>query len=237
MVSVESDRDASLVLQGYSALRTRIVRAEYPPGMRLKLEALQQSLGVSSSPLREALNRLAAEGLVEVEEGRGFRTAPVSIAALKELTYLRTLLEGDALRRSVTLGDDEWEGRVVSAFHKLQRVENRNPEGDESAAADPEDWSERHRQFHLALLSGSGFPGLLRMCETLFDQAERYRRIAQLSGQPRKKSLEHKRLHEAALSRRADKAVALLSSHIQKTADRVLDVLGDSKLLLRDAMP
>jgi GntR family transcriptional regulator, carbon starvation induced regulator len=235
MDSFESDREASLVLQGYSALRTRIVRAEYPPGMRLKLEALQQSLGVSSSPLREALNRLVAEGLVEAEEGRGFRAASVSSASLRELTYVRVLIEGDALRRSVTFGDDDWEGRIVAAFHKLQRSEYRNTEGEESASVDPEGLSERHRQFHLALLSGTGFPGLLRLCETYFDQAERYRRIARLSDQPRRTSIEHKRLYEAALDREADEAVKLLTAHIQRTTERVLDVLSNSNMLLPEA--
>ena len=77
-MTIEPDRELSLVNQGYAALRSGIVRGTYPPGVRLKLDTLQQALGVSSSPLREALNRLVAEGLVEVEEGRGFRAAQIS---------------------------------------------------------------------------------------------------------------------------------------------------------------
>jgi GntR family carbon starvation induced transcriptional regulator len=222
------DKELSLVLQGHRAVRSRIVRGEYLPGMRLRIESLQQSLAVSSSPLREALNRLVAEGLVEVDEGRGFRVAQISVPALKELTYLRILLEGDALRRSVAAGDMEWEGRVVSALHKLRRSEENFIEGEVPKPEDFEEWSERHRQFHLALLSGCGFPRLLQMCETLYDQAERYRRVARLSRQPRKKAQEHKKLADAALGRNVEKAVEILHAHIQKTADRVVEVLdGD----------
>jgi DNA-binding GntR family transcriptional regulator len=225
---IETARELPLVDQGYLALRSGIIRGEYAPGARLKIDSLQRSLGVSSSPLREALNRLAAEGLVEIDEWRGFRAAPISIAELNELTHLRLMLEGDALRRSVSRGDDEWEGRVVSAAHKLRRSEERS-DGLDGAVVDPEDWSARHRQFHLALLSGWGCPRQLRMCESLFDQAERYRRIASLSGQPRKKNLEHRKLEEAALAREADRAVEILTAHIRKTAARVEEVLQASR--------
>jgi len=178
--------------------------------------------------LREALNRLAAEGLVEIEAGRGFRAGPISVAELNELTHLRLMLEGDVLRRSVSLGDEEWEGRVVSAAHKLRRIEERS-EGKDGPAIDAEEWSDRHRQFHLALLSACGYPRLLRMCETLFDPAKRYRRVARLSGQPRKKNFEHRKLEETALARDADKAVEILGGHIRKTAARVVEVLQDSQ--------
>jgi GntR family carbon starvation induced transcriptional regulator len=218
-MAIEAEKELSLVDQGYLSLRGRIVRGEYTAEMRLRLDALQQNLGLSSSPLREALNRLVSEGLVEIEDGRGFRVAQVSLQRLKELTYLRILLEGDALRRSVELGDDEWEGRVVSAFHKLSRVEERMDSNDDDSNA--EEWSTRHRQFHMALLSGCGFPRQLELCGMLFDQAERYRRLARQSRQPRKKNAEHKALEEAALSRNSAKSVELLTAHIQKTADRV----------------
>jgi DNA-binding GntR family transcriptional regulator len=221
---VAVEKELSLVDQGYLNLRERIVRGEYPAEMRLRLDALQQTLGLSSSPLREALNRLVSEGLVEIEDGRGFRVAQISLQRLKELTYLRILLEGDALRRSVELGDDEWEGRVVSAFHKLSRLEERMSDSEEDSTI-ADEWSIRHRQFHVALLSGCGFPRQLELCGMLFDQAERYRRLARHSRQPRKKNAEHKALEEAALSRNPAKAVELLTAHIQKTADRLSALL------------
>ena len=225
----EPERELSLAHQGYLMLRKRIIRGEYAPGARLKIEALQQSLQLSSSPLREALNRLVVEGLVEADEGRGFRAARVSVLELTELTDMRILLEGEALRRSVLFGDDEWEGRVVAAGHKLRLSETRSDA--DVAASDPDDWSDRHRQFHLALLSGTGYPRLVRLCESLFDQGERYRRIAQLSSQPRKKTMEHRKLEEAALTRQADKAVELLTAHIRKTGARVMEVLRESQEL------
>jgi GntR family carbon starvation induced transcriptional regulator len=215
-------REPSLVDQGYLDLRGRIVRGEYSPQMRLRLDALQQAMGLSSSPLREALNRLVSEGLVEVEDGRGFRVAQVSLPQLQELTHLRVLLEGDALRRSIQRGDDEWEARIVAAAHKLSRLEERVPIADERFA---DEWSLRHRQFHMALLSACEYPRQLEMCGLLFDQAERYRRVARHSRQPRKKNVEHRALEEAVLHRDADKAVTLLADHIRKTAERTSALL------------
>jgi GntR family carbon starvation induced transcriptional regulator len=231
-MATDSERDLSLVNQGYQALRSRLILGQYAPGTKLKLDTLQQSLGFSSSPLREALNRLFAEGLVEVDEGRGFRAAQISTEELKELTHLRILLEGDALRDSMAHGDDEWEGRIVSAFHKLRLIEERIPESGESAAevsSNAEEWSARHRDFHTALLSGSPHPRQLHMCGILYDQAERYRRFARQSPQPRKKSAEHKKLEEAVLSRDSDRALELLVAHIQRTADRVGAILEAEK--------
>jgi hypothetical protein len=63
----------------------------------------------------------------------------------------------------------------------------------------------------------------------LFDQAERYRRVARLSGQPRKKNHERRKLEETALARKADKAVEILSNQIRKTAARVVEVLRESQ--------
>ena len=115
----EPDVDASLVNQAIRRLRSAIRRAELDPGARLRIDALQARFGLSSSPLREALNRLAAEGLVEAEERRGFRVKPVSIAEFLDLTRVRLLLEKEALKESMRLGDDEWEARIIAAFHRM----------------------------------------------------------------------------------------------------------------------
>src|SRR4051812_33531506 len=93
------------------------------PSERLRLDALKIDYGVSISTLREILNRLASEGFVVAEMQRGFEVAPVSIQNLRELAQLRILLEQYALTQSFAAGDMEWEGRVVSAHHKLSATE------------------------------------------------------------------------------------------------------------------
>ena len=112
---------------GYRRIRSDVVFGRLRPGQKLKLEALKETYGVSVSTLREILSRLTAEGLVIAEGRRGFEVPPVSIDNLKELADLRLLLESHAMQVSFENADVEWEGRVVSAHHKL--AVDRTPDG------------------------------------------------------------------------------------------------------------
>src|SRR6478609_7140153 len=114
-----NEENETVAGDAYRRIRTDIVLARREPGQRLKLERLREAYGVSVSTLREILNRLSAEGLVSAEGRRGFEVAPVSAANLKELADMRLLLEGHAMEASFAQADVEWEGRVVSAHHKL----------------------------------------------------------------------------------------------------------------------
>ena len=75
-----------LTEQAYRTLRKAIVQCEFPPEERLRVDELSSRYGFSSSPVREALARLAEQGLVRSIENRGFRVAPLSIDGLKDLT-------------------------------------------------------------------------------------------------------------------------------------------------------
>ena len=110
---------------GYRRIRSDIIFGHLQPDQKLRLEALKERYGVSISTLREILTRLSSEGLVVAEARRGFEVAPVSATDLRELAELRILLESYAIEKSFECGDTEWEGRVVSAHHKLAVVEQR----------------------------------------------------------------------------------------------------------------
>lgn len=204
-------------------LRAAILWVEYAPGERLKIEGLQRRLGYSSTPLREALTRLTAEGLVEFEERRGFRVAPVSVAEALDITRVRVLLEREALAESIARGGDEWEAGVVAAHHRLAAVERGM--ADIAPALDA-DWSERHRAFHAALIGACASPILTRLCADYFARAERYRRLsARQRTQPRKKGSEHARIMRAALDRNREEALMLIEAHIRQTTRHVVAAL------------
>jgi DNA-binding GntR family transcriptional regulator len=212
-------RNNPLAAQAYEALRSSIITCELAPGMRLKLDTLQKTHKFSSSPLREALNRLVAEGLVTNDERKGFRAATMSAADLADLTLCRTLEEAGAFELSVKHGDDAWEARVVASFHRLEKLERQINQGQ---AARDDKWTELHKAFHIALISACGSERLIRNCENHFDQSERYRRLsARVRGKPRNTVLEHKALMECVLKRKPEKARALLIEHIEKTSANV----------------
>jgi DNA-binding GntR family transcriptional regulator len=142
-----------LTEQAYQTLRESILRGTIVAGERLKIDVLQRDLDVSSSPLREALNRLVAENLVVADERRGFRAAPVTRKDLTDLATIRAVVEPGALVESMRAGSDVWESQVVAAFYRLDRIERRVNAGE---LARDDEWTARHKEFHLALISGCG---------------------------------------------------------------------------------
>jgi DNA-binding GntR family transcriptional regulator len=218
-VETQEQANAPLSDRAYRTLRAAIVRCDFAPGERLKLDVLIAQFGLSSSPLREALNRLAQEGLVRSLDHRGFRVAPLSVEMLHDLTRMRLLVETEALRLAMEHGGDEWETAVVAAFHRLSLLAERRDAG---KPVDMGEWTERHREFHMALFSGCGSPLLMQSAETYFTQAERYRRFAAAQArEPRCKMPAHQGLMHAALARKQAEAVELLRKHIQGTTDTV----------------
>ena len=218
------DRPAPLTERAYRELRQAIVRCEFAPGVRLRVEDLSRRYAISSSPLREALNRLSEQGLVRALENRGFRVAPLTKEGVADLARTRLLVECEALRDAIAHGDDAWEAGMVAAAHSLALVEQRL--GDGPRALD-DDWSARHRDFHISLYAACTSPLLLNLVGVLFDNAERYRRwSAQHRQTPRRKHAEHKRLLNTVLSRDAAAAVELLRQHISATERLVIASLA-----------
>lgn len=223
MSEESSDSATSLVERAYRDLRRAIVRGEFEAGTRLRVDDLTRRFSVSSSPIREALNRLSGQGLVRMLENRGFRVAPLTAEGVSDLARVRQLVECEALRDSIAHGDDAWEAQVVAAAHALALVERRM--GHEARPLD-DDWSARHRAFHMSLYAACTSPLLLDLADVLFDNAERYRRwAARHRTQARRKHDEHQQLMAAVLARDADKAVSLLRTHIGRTEQLVAAAL------------
>ncbi|VCU69057.1 HTH-type transcriptional repressor CsiR [Pigmentiphaga humi] len=212
----------SLTSQLTQSLREELLNGTFPPGQQLRLNQLSQQFDVSLSPLREALSRLAAEGLVIAQDQRGYQVAPVSLRNHREITDLRIVLEPQALRSSMQYGGEEWEVQVLAAHHRLQQVERR-------AASDTQallEWEARHREFHMTLIGGGQMPVLLQFCEKLLAFSDRYRRIF-LRERPLDRDIpdEHEAILAATLAREHARACGLLSQHIERTAANIAILL------------
>lgn len=200
-------------------LRADVVRGTLRPGDRLRFDHLRRSYGVGLSPLREALSRLTADGLVLLQGQRGFQVAPVSVSDLWDIYNVRRGLEVTALRVSIAHGDDRWEAEIVAAFHRLAKC---HAGSQDHPALRSDEWERWHRAFHLSLLSACGSPWLLHLRNILFDHAERYRHLSAAYGYPSRKSLrEHRGVMEATLARDADRACRLLEGHMRRTVESV----------------
>lgn len=218
---VAATGSATLATSLYDRLRTAVLDGDLLPGRKLGIEALCERLATSQTPLREALNRLVADGLVQRREQRGFAVAPISADDLDEITRTRCWLEEIALRESIARHPAEWEEQLVLAHHRLAQTPRSLAE---DRFEDNPDWEPRHRAFHRALIAACGSRWLLAFCDQLADQHHRYRRLAAPRAfRQRGVKGEHQRLLQAALAGRADEAVAWLKAHFERTAQIIRD--------------
>jgi DNA-binding GntR family transcriptional regulator len=205
----------------YDQLRADLLGGLLEPGSKLAIEALGERYASSQTPLREALNRLVADGLVERREQRGFSVAGISADDLAEITKTRCWLEEIALRESMAMHTTAWEEALVLAHHRLARTPRSLAE---DRFEDNPLWEPLHREFHRALIGGCGSRWLLGFCEQLADQHHRYRRLsAPRAFRKRSVKSEHQALMEAALEGQTEKAIALLRTHFERTAKVIRD--------------
>lgn len=204
-------------------LRDEILSGGRAPGARLRLEDLRSRFGVSWSPLREAVSRLVAEGLIVADGARSYQVAPATRRELAETLRLRILLETTALRLAIQRGDDAWEAQILSAQHRLGKLEAQR-----IVAAQALEWERWHRAYHDALTAACDSPILLQFCQTLHDRHDRYRRLY-LSAREvdRDVASEHREITDATLAREEDRACALLSAHIERTGRNILQTMPD----------
>jgi GntR family carbon starvation induced transcriptional regulator len=201
-------------------MREDIVHCSLRPGERMRFDDLRERYGASVGTLREALALMLSDGLVRLEEGRGFSVAPVSPEDLADLVEVRVDIECRAMRDAIRLGDDAWEARVLTCFHLLSKVEDAT--ASQPALPQPV-WTARHHEFHEALVSACQSPRVLQFRKILFDQAHRYRRLSMAFRQKRKQVGEHRLLLEAAaLHRDPDAACKLVEDHIRGTARNIM---------------
>jgi DNA-binding GntR family transcriptional regulator len=147
----------SVVDQVHAELLERIVAGELPPGSRLRQEALAEELGVSRTPLREALARLVSEGLVEFVPNRGATVASRDFSDMEEAWLARLVIEPGAARLAA-------ERREPAGIERMRKsvVRQRSVANDVTASFAV------NRDFHLALVAASGNTHLLQFCELLW---------------------------------------------------------------------
>ena len=203
--------------QVYRRLRADILEGKMFPGMALPFARLRDDYAASMGVLREALMRLTAEGLTVNQPQLGFKVVSLSLDDLKDLTETRCQIESLVLRDAVKQGDLEWETRVVSAHHRMERT----PKFDGQTVAPA--WAQAHQAFHEALLSGAQSLRMRAIAANLRAAAEVYRQWSiPFEVVKRDVSAEHRAILDLALNRQADAAAEALVRHLSATRDLIL---------------
>lgn len=224
-LEAEESKAATLVELALIQLRQDILTGLFAPGSRLRIEDLRRTYGIGASPLREALSRLVASGLVTAQGQKGFRVAPVSESDFRDITNTRKLLERAVLSQSLKNGDSEWERQVSIAYKRLEQEHERLQD---TAGASVDDWEEANQAFHEALVSACESKWLLNFRQVVYDQAVRYRRLVVLDReQERGAHEEHRLMYEAALARDVELAVKTADAHADRTYKLMMTRFSD----------
>lgn len=215
-VSARGGTTATRASAVYEQLRSDIAHGVLEPGSKLRVEAMCTRYSVGASPVREALSRLSSEGLVSRTDLRGFSVAGLNWDELPILTHNRVQLESLALKESIEHRDQAMEDELVLLIHRLSRTPRSLSE--EHFVTNPV-WEALHFDFHRALLSRCPSRWMRSFCDSLADEAYRFRQVAAgKTFSSRNEHAEHQAIFEAVIEGRKEEAVSLLTEHYTRTS-------------------
>ncbi len=213
----------SLVDQAYQEIRKRILDNYYAPGHNVLELELAADLGMSRTPVREAIVRLQNEGFVQLIPRHGMRVVPLSVHDLREMYEVLTSLELTAIER---LARSELADDAVATIEKaLDDMDSALKKKDIDA------WVKADERFHHTLVSLSGNARLAAMAETLWEQSHRARMTTvRLRASLELSNREHRSVVRAIFRHNAREAKSLHLKHRSRASDEILKILQQTRL-------
>ncbi|WP_135076443.1 GntR family transcriptional regulator [Terasakiella sp. SH-1] len=210
----------SRVDNAYDMIKEEILENRMPPGFQATEPEIAVRLGMSRTPVREALLKLEAEGLLEIIPRRGARVLPIMPEDMSEIYQILTALEPEAayLLASRTIND-----------HDLKELEDLTTKMEKAIQEeDRESWAKADDGFHRKLLELCANKRLEKIISTLFDQAHRARMLTlKLREMPVKSTQEHRELMDAITSGNAEKAKSVFREHRERSAKELVKILDE----------
>ncbi len=213
----------SRVDDAYVRLKSEILNNRMPPGFQAPEPEIALRLGMSRTPVREALIRLATEGLVELVPRRGMRVLPISPADMREIYQLLTVLEPEAAAVIAERKPHHDElATLTAASADMERALD---------AGDLDAWAAADDRFHRGLLAMHHNRRLRAFVENLLDQAHRARMLTlRLRDLPRRSTKEHHDILTYIAAGEAEKARAVFKAHRMRAASELLAILEKARL-------
>ncbi len=200
----------------YEQVKAMAVSFRLRPGDRLNEVALSKDLGVSRTPLREALNRLVAERLFDFRPGQGFFCRPLDVQSVFDLFELRQIIETAAVRAACAKASDE-------DLHLL--MDQLFSTGIDIRGLTVEEAVSRDEAFHLGIANLSGNMELLQTLTRINERIRYIRWISMSLDRVHRSKDEHKRVMQALLDRDPNEAAHVLGAHIARRMDQVQDAV------------
>ena len=201
---MEPPKEMSLRDRAYRMMRNKIITGEFPPGSPLNERELVELIGVSRTPIREALNRLENEQLVTLISQKGATVTPITPKVINDIFHLRYVLEPHVV------------STVTPDFPEAVLLEFQSGLSDGSLE-NYEELVTLDGKFHFAILHAFGNAYLNNLMENMYTQNERIRRLSTMMPQRLSDSAaEHLAIVEAMLARDPQKAADAMREHLQK---------------------
>jgi DNA-binding GntR family transcriptional regulator len=210
-MALAEEKAASSVVRLYDHIKDRAISFSFKPGERINEVDLAKKLGASRTPLREALNRLTAEGLLTFERGRGFFCRDLKPREIFELYQLRSTLEVASARLACELATDE-ELNAVKKF--LAET------GTDRGALSSEKLVEFDEIFHEHIVSFTRNSEMARVLKNVNERIKFFRWI-DMDNRRNETQHEHRNILQAICARDADKAGELMQRHITCRQDQI----------------
>jgi DNA-binding GntR family transcriptional regulator len=207
----------------FDVVRKSILEGRFSPGERLMETQLAEDLGVSRTPVREAIRKLELEGLVVMVPRRGAYVASLSVRDISETFEIRAALEGLAASLAVEkITPEELEAMEVNV-HKMSQCIDKKEVGK---------IAEIDEEFHDILIKAGRNERLSQMISSLREQIKRFREASLTN--PQRQSLvlgEHRQILEAIADRDQRRAQVLVEEHISNSEDSLLNAIMESDLI------
>jgi len=215
----------TLVHSSYEKIKEAIIQGKFAPGKKLRIAELQSLFNIGPTPIREALSRLTATGLVEAVDNRGFFVKNISVEEVQDIYETFTKIECLALDQAIALGDASWEANIVAALYKLGVVEK------DPHCKDVKKWLSCNYEFHYALVAGCGSLCLLKIRHDLYLLFERFCHVSFLLQDNflAPNFTQHQKIADAVLARDAKKACALTTEHLQQSFQQIIPTFQPKK--------
>jgi DNA-binding GntR family transcriptional regulator len=212
-----------LVEHAYRLIRSRILDNVYPAGYRALEREFAESLNLSRTPVREALLKLQAEGLIELIPRHGARVLPVSALAMREIYEVLTALESMAAEIVTRRHPSPAELQPLSDASRAMTAALKNDDLDAWARAD--------EQFHRRLLDLAGNSILTQTVQQLWDRAHRARMVTlRLRPKPVHSTREHNAIVDAIRAGDPEQTVRLYRAHRQRASIELIAILEKARL-------
>lgn len=196
-------------------IRAAILRGTFKPGEKLDQQELADSLGVSRSPIREALRTLAAEDLVTNMPHRGASVTERTQAELEELMFIRVLLEGAAAERAANVIDDS---QLAKLAQILQQAD---------CSADHKELLTLNNAFHTTIYESYPQPIIVKEIQQLRNKVAPYNRLyLGVEGRKAAAWADHRRIYEACVQRDGAAARCETEAHLHQVFEGILAALG-----------